>query len=122
MESAEINKSLLALKVVACLAQGGQWEGMGREKRPHLPCWPTGVHQGPGTEQGSYPFPREQADAGAEGLLHRGELPDLHGEFRLVLAGKKGYVPLGGCLATFVWGGRVLNCERVLSVGYLLLP
>lgn len=38
------------------------------------------MHQGPGTEQGSHPIPREQADTGAAGLLHRGELEDLYGE------------------------------------------
>lgn len=43
-------------------------------------CCPTGVHQGLGTEQGSHPVPREQADTGSEGLFYRGELKDLHGE------------------------------------------
>lgn len=38
------------------------------------------MHQGPGTEQGPHPIPREQADTGVEGLLHWRELKDLHGE------------------------------------------
>ena len=92
MEGAEINKSLLALKVGAQLeGSGSAWRaagGRGWGKRaskeeggdPSFPCCPPGVHPGPGTEQGSHSFPREQADAGAEGLLHRGELEDLHGE------------------------------------------
>lgn len=47
-------------------------------------CCPTGVHQGPRTEQGSHPVPREQADTGATGLLYRGELKDLHGEWGML--------------------------------------
>lgn len=92
MEGAEINKSLLALKVVEPSWRGGGWPGGllgegGREWASQeeggdlsFPCCAPGVHQGPGTEQSSHPVPREQADTGAKGLLYRGELKDLHGE------------------------------------------
>lgn len=81
LEGAEINKSLLALKVVDT-----------HYKRLTV-CWsmcsslltvtsslsPAGVYSRSGTEQTTHSIPSQQADAGATGLLHRGELSNVYG-------------------------------------------
>ena len=44
-----------------------------------------GVHPRAGPQGGAPPLPGEQAHAGAQGLLHRGQGQDLHGELQLIL-------------------------------------
>ena len=93
MEGAEINKSLLALKVghflqivlfllVFFVVNIGnlRWSkvkiailSFGSTKSN-----PSGMYPSSGPQGGAPPLPREHADPGAAGLLHRGERADLH--------------------------------------------
>lgn len=56
--------------------QGGRGQCESRDLS--YTCCPIGVDQGPGTEQHSHPFPRQQADTGAKGLFYLRELDNLY--------------------------------------------
>lgn len=79
------------------------------------------MHQGPGTEQGPHPIPREQADTGVEGLLYWRELKDLHGE----LGPLEWCSPVPGQEAPYSWlagfpGSNLTGLHPLLSGSRLL--
>ena len=63
------------------LSQPADQDGGGRDQQ--VPAGPQGVHQGAGPQGGPPPLQGQQAHTGPQGLLHRGEGQDLHGEFNL---------------------------------------
>lgn len=88
LEGAEINKSLLALKVKAEASAGTDRcheEGLSGEQPLSLASGASphpGVYSRSGQEQASHSVQSQQVDPGPEGLLHRRELANVHGETR----------------------------------------